>query len=94
MEKARKSACAVGRAAASEIWPPQAKNGGGKMTDRTVIQSNGKPVRFVLRQPPHFRTGQNSIAPQIGDADRRTECVAAYVVKEPSPALRRAAPTE
>ena len=30
-----------------------------KMTARTVIQSNGKPRRFVLSQPPHFRTGQD-----------------------------------
>ena len=29
------------------------------MTARTVIQSNGKPRRFVLSQPPHFRTGQD-----------------------------------
>lgn len=29
---------------------------------RTVIQSNGKPRRFVLSQPPHFRTGNDVIA--------------------------------
>lgn len=61
---------------------------------RTVLQSSGKPRRVLLTQPPHFRTGQNSIAPQASDADRRTDCVAAYVVIAPSPALRRAAPTE
>ena len=27
------------------------------MTARTVIQSNGKPRRFVLTQPPGCRTG-------------------------------------
>lgn len=27
------------------------------MTTRTVIQSNGKPRRFVLSQTPHYRTG-------------------------------------
>ena len=27
------------------------------MTARTVIQSNGKPRRVALSQPPHFRTG-------------------------------------
>lgn len=30
-----------------------------KMTARTVLQSNGKPRRFVLSQPPHFRTGKD-----------------------------------
>ena len=34
------------------------------MTARTVIQSNGKTRRFVLSQPPHFRTGQDA-APVI-----------------------------
>lgn len=28
-------------------------------TARTVIQSNGRPRRFVLSQPPHYRTGQD-----------------------------------
>ena len=32
------------------------------MTARTVIQSNGRPRRFVLSQPPHFRTGNDVIA--------------------------------
>ena len=27
------------------------------MTARTVIQSNGKPRRFVLTQPPGYRKG-------------------------------------
>ena len=27
---------------------------------RTVLQSNGKTRRFVLSQPPHFRTGQTA----------------------------------
>ena len=27
---------------------------------RTVLQSNGKPRRFVLSQPPHFRKGQDA----------------------------------
>ena len=27
------------------------------MNDRAVIQSNGKPRRVALSQPPHFRTG-------------------------------------
>ena len=27
------------------------------MTARTVIQSNGKPKRFVLTQPPGYRRG-------------------------------------
>ncbi len=31
-------------------------------TARTVIQSNGRPRRFVLSQPPHYRTGQDVIA--------------------------------
>ena len=30
------------------------------MTARTVLQSNGKPRRFVLSQPPHFRKGQDA----------------------------------
>lgn len=29
-------------------------------TARTVIQSNGKPRRFVLSQPPHFRKGRDA----------------------------------
>ena len=29
------------------------------MTARTAIQSNGKPRRVALTQPPHFRTGQD-----------------------------------
>lgn len=64
------------------------------MTSRVTINSAGVPRRVALKNPPHFRTGQNSIAPQASDADRRTDCVAAYVVIAPSPALRRAAPTE
>lgn len=39
------------------------------MTARTVIQSNGKPRRFVLSQPPHFRTGQDA-APAVDRAAR------------------------
>ena len=31
---------------------------------RTVIQSNGKPRRVALTQPPHFRKGQDA-APAI-----------------------------
>ena len=27
------------------------------MTARTVLQSNGKPRRFVLKQPPGYRKG-------------------------------------
>lgn len=34
------------------------------MTARTVIQSSGKPRRFVLSQPPHFRTGRDA-APAV-----------------------------
>ena len=34
------------------------------MTARTVIQSNGKPRRFVLSQPPHFRQGRDA-APAV-----------------------------
>ena len=34
------------------------------MTARTVIQSNGKPRRFVLPQPPHFRQGRDA-APAV-----------------------------
>ena len=30
------------------------------MTARTVIGSNGKPRRFVLTQPPGYRTGQTA----------------------------------
>ena len=30
------------------------------MTARTVIQSNGKPKRFVLTQPPGYRRGTDA----------------------------------
>ena len=33
-------------------------------TARTVIQSNGKPRRMALSQPPHFRKGRDA-APVI-----------------------------
>lgn len=40
---------------------------------RTVIQSDGKPYRVALTQPPHFRKGQDA-APAIDavalEADR------------------------
>ena len=39
------------------------------MTARTVLQSNGKPRRFVLSQPPHFRKGQDA-APAIDTVAR------------------------
>lgn len=39
------------------------------MTARTVLHSNGKPSRAVLRQPPHYRTGID--APQQPDAAER-----------------------
>ena len=38
-----------------------------KMTARTVLQSNGKPRRLVLLQPPHFRKGQDA-APAVDRA--------------------------
>ena len=34
---------------------------------RTVLQPNGKPRRFVLLQPPHFRKGQDT-APAVDRA--------------------------
>ena len=39
------------------------------MTARTVLQSNGKPRRFVLSQPPHFRKGL-AAAPAIDTVAR------------------------
>ena len=39
------------------------------MTARTVIQSNGKPRRFVLSQPSHFRKGQDA-APAVDAVER------------------------
>ena len=30
------------------------------MTARAVIQSNGKPRRVLLSQPPHFRQGRDA----------------------------------
>ena len=50
---------------------------------RTVLQSNGKPRRFVLLQPPHFRTGQDA-APAID----RVAAAAAQAVRSASAAAR------
>ena len=37
------------------------------MTARTVLQSNGKPRRVALSQPPHYRTGRDA-APAVDRA--------------------------
>ena len=41
------------------------------MTARTVIQSNGKPRRFVLTQPPGYRRGSDAL-PVVDDLAQGT----------------------
>ena len=39
------------------------------MTARTVLQSNGKPRRVLLSQPPHFRQGRDA-TPAVDAVER------------------------
>ena len=61
------------------------------MTARTVLQSNGKPRRFVLLQPPHFRQGRDA-TPAVDTVARdavRATAASQFEAREKGAALAR-----
>lgn len=58
---------------------------------RTVLQSNGKPRRVLLSQPPHFRQGQDA-TPAVDAVERdavRAITNAQFEAREKGAALAR-----
>lgn len=61
------------------------------MTARTVLQSNGKPRRVLLSQPPHFRQDRDA-TPAVDAVERnavRAITNAQFEARDKSAALAR-----